>query len=779
LVQPPEPEAGLDEADQETILVVGISGGSSVLELEILEGTVERITFRNEESLYTVARFAVKGQKQPITAVGRFISIHPGESFRLRGEWTTHPQYGRQFQVEEAEPIMPATIEGIKNYLASGLIKGVGPAIADKLVQAFGLETLEIIQQHPERLLEVEGIGPVKARAIQEGLAEQEEIQNVMVFLQGQGISTAYANRIYRRYRQNAIAVLKENPYRLADEVTGIGFRIADRIAGNLGIDREAPQRIRAGLKYTLEQGMETGHVFLPAAELVKKAAEILELPSDLIEGELQALTVSGTVKMDVLEGKEVVYLPFMQAMEQEIAQRLRDWVQMAAVQDTLQLDLLPVLADIEKKVGIELASQQREAVLQACQKPLLIITGGPGTGKTTIVRLILEMFDAWGWKTLLASPTGRAAKRLAEATGRKAQTIHRLLEFGYDGDGGSSLHFRRNADNPLKAHAVIVDEVSMVDLRLFYHLLQAVTPDTRLIMVGDADQLPPVGPGQPFSDMLAAGVIPSVRLTEVFRQAETSLIVANAHRINRGEYPKLNSPRGDFFLIEETETANLPGLIVDLVQHRLPSHYSLDPVEDIQVLSPLRRTKAGTDILNKHLQAALNPPQPGKEEVSYGGNVFRVGDKVMQTENDYDKQVFNGDMGRIVSLDREGQHLVVEYADAEGIRYVAYQRSDWDQLELSYAVSVHKSQGSEYPVVVMPLAWTLPSLMNRNLIYTAVTRAKRLVVLVGGRRALAIYVRQVRGRERHTGLVERLTSRPDCGPQHQPGSGGASPGNS
>jgi exodeoxyribonuclease V alpha subunit len=729
-----------------------------VLDLESLEGTVERITFRNEENLYTVARLAVEGIDETVTAVGRFISIHPGESFRLRGEWTTHPLYGRQFQVEEAEPLMPVTIEGIKNYLASGLIKGVGPATADKLVAAFGLETLEVIDKDPERLLEVEGIGPVKAQAIQAGLAEQQDIQNVMVFLQGQGISTAYANRIYRRYRQDSIAVLKQNPYRLADEVTGIGFRIADRIAGNLGIATEAPERIRAGIKYTLEQGLEEGHVFLPGEELVEKAGEILELSPDLVRCELQALFRVGTVNIDTIGGEEVVYLPSLQAIEDEIAQRLRDWVQAAPTQDKLQLELLPLLTDMEAKAGIKLADQQREAVLEACQKPLLIITGGPGTGKTTIVRVILEMYDAWGWRSLLASPTGRAAKRLAETTGRRAQTIHRLLEFGHEMDIG--LHFRRNADNPLKADAVIIDEVSMVDLRLFHHLLQAIAPGTRLILVGDADQLPPVGPGQPLSDMLKSGIVPSVRLTEVFRQAETSLIVTNAHKINRGEFPRFNSPQGDFFLIEEKETANMAGLIVDLVKHRLPSHYGLDPMEDIQVLSPLRRTKAGTETLNKHLQATLNPPGVGREEVSFGGQIFRVGDRVMQTENDYDKQVFNGDMGRIVSLDREEQHLIIEFTDAEGTRYIAYQRSDWDELELSYAISVHKSQGSEYPVVVMPLAWTLPSLMNRNLLYTAITRAKRLVVLVGEKRALAVYVRQVRGRERYTGLVERLVAK-------------------
>lgn len=729
-----------------------------MLDLESLEGTVERITFRNEENLYTVVRLAVEGAGEPVTAVGRFVSVHPGESFRLRGEWTTHPLYGRQFQVEEAEPLMPATIEGIKNYLASGLIKGVGPATAEKLVGAFGLKTLEIIDREPERLLDVEGIGPVKAQAIKAGLAEQQDIQNVMVFLQGQGISTAYATRIYRRYRQDSIAVLKQNPYRLADEVPGIGFRIADSIAGNLGIASEAPERMRAGIRYTLEQGLEEGHVFLPTADLLERAGEILELSQEMIEQELGVLAKAGKVKIDSVEGEEVVYLPFLQAIEEEIAQRLRDWAEAAATPETLQLDLLPLLADMETKTGIKLASQQREAVLQACQKQLLIITGGPGTGKTTIVRVILEMFDAWRWKTLLASPTGRAAKRLAETTGRRAQTIHRLLEFGHEVDMG--LHFRKNADNPLKADAIIIDEVSMVDLRLFYHLLQAISPGTRLILVGDADQLPPVGPGQPLSDLLKAGIIPSVRLTEVFRQAESSLIVTNAHRINRGEFPKYNFANGDFFLIEEKETANIAGLVVDLVEHRLPSHYGLDPLEDIQVLSPLRRTKAGTEILNRHLQGALNPPRPGREEVNYGGQVFRVGDKVMQTENDYDKQVFNGDMGRIVSLDREDQHMIVEFIEAEGIRFVAYQRSDWDELELSYAISVHKSQGSEYPVVVMPLAWTMPTLMNRNLLYTAITRAKRLVVLVGEKRALAIYVRQVRGRERYTGLVERLTAR-------------------
>ncbi|NLJ85025.1 MAG: ATP-dependent RecD-like DNA helicase [Firmicutes bacterium] len=728
-----------------------------MLDLEVLEGTVERITFRNEENLYTVARLKTEESDEQVTAVGRFISIHPGESFRLRGEWTTHPLYGRQFRVEEAEPLMPATIEGITNYLASGLIKGVGPATAKKLVDAFGLDTLEIITKEPQRLLEIEGIGPVKAEAIQKGLAQQEDIQNVMVFLQGHGISTAYANRIYRHYRQDAIAILSQNPYRLADEVSGIGFRIADSIAGNLGIVREAPQRLRAGIKYTLEQGLEEGHVCLPREYLLTKAQEILEVPPELIAEELDHLTDTSILHLDTIGGEVVVYLPLLKAMEEAVAERLLEWSNPDSSQDALPLDLEPLLVEIEAKTGIKLAREQKKAVLEACKRPLLIITGGPGTGKTTIVRLILEMYDAFGWKTLLASPTGRAAKRLAEATGRRAQTIHRLLEFGYDAELG--LHFRRNADNPLKADAVIIDEVSMVDLRLFYHLLLAMAPGTRLILVGDADQLPPVGPGQPLGDMLTAEAVPSVRLTEVFRQAQSSLIVTNAHRINQGGFPQLNMADGDFFLIEEKETENVAALVVKLVQDRLPSHYGVNPWEDIQVLSPIRRSRVGTENLNSKLQEALNPAAPGKEEATFGGSIFRVGDKVMQTENDYDKQVFNGDMGRIVALDREDQELVVEFADAEGVRYIPYQRSDWDQLELSYAISVHKSQGSEYSMVVMPLVWTLPTLMNRNLLYTAITRAKRLVVLIGEKRALAVYVRQIQGKERYTGLVERLAN--------------------
>ena len=731
-------------------------GGNALLDLEVLEGTVHRITFRNEENFYTVARLTVGDSEEEVTAVGRFISIHPGETFRLRGEWTTHPLYGRQFRVEEAEPLVPATIDGIRNYLASGLIKGVGPATADKLVETFGLDTLDVISKQPQRLQEVEGIGPVKAKAIKAGLTFQEDIQNVMVFLQGHGISPAYAHRIYRHYRQDTIAILQQNPYRLADEVTGIGFRIADGIAGNLGITPEAPERIRAGIKYTLEQSLEEGHVCLPRSFLAEQAREILAVSEDRIATELDTLLKEGAVHLDHISGQEVVYLPVMQAMEVDVANRLRGWPEQIDLQDLFYEDLVIRLQEVEEQIGIELALQQREAVIAACQNPLLVITGGPGTGKTTIVRVILEMYATWGWKTLLASPTGRAAKRLAESTGRPAQTIHRLLEFGYEADVG--LHFRRNEDNPLKTDVIIVDEVSMVDLRLFHHLLMAISPGTRLVLVGDNDQLPPVGPGQPLGDMLEAGTVPTVRLTEVFRQAQSSLIVTNDHRINHGEFPYLNQGDGDFFVIEEKDSEQVLSLVVKLVADRLPAHYGVDPLEDIQVLSPIRRTKVGTGILNHHLQAALNPPGRGKEQVDFKDGVFRVGDKVMQTENDYDKKVFNGDMGRIISLDAENQSLVVEFSDAEDTRYISYQRSDWEQLELSYAISVHKSQGSEYPIVVMPLVWTLPSLMNRNLLYTAITRAKQLVVLVGEKRALAVYVRQERGRERYTGLVERLS---------------------
>ena len=729
--------------------------GNSLLDLEVLEGTINHITFRNEENLYTVARLLPNDSKTPVTCVGRFISVHPGESFRLRGEWTTHPQYGRQFRVEAAEPLMPATVDGIKNYLASGLIKGVGPSTAEKLVDKFGLTTLDVISVTPERLQEVEGIGPVKAKAIQEGLSLQEDIQNIMVFLQGHGISPAYAHRIYRHYRQDTIAVLQENPYRLADDVTGIGFRIADGIAQNLGITAEAPERIRAGIKYTLEQSLGEGHVCLPKDTLQKEAEKILDVSSPLIVQGLETLLKEGTVQEEIIDEREVIYLPMLKAMEEAVAERLVSWNVQQGQQDFLKQDLIFLLEEAEKRIGIQLAPNQRQAVLSACQESLLIITGGPGTGKTTIVKVILEMYATWRWKTLLASPTGRAAKRLAESTGRPAQTIHRLLEFGYEPDAG--LQFRKNAENPLKADVVIIDEVSMVDMRLFYHLLMAIDAGTRLILVGDADQLPPVGPGQPLSDMIEAGEVPLARLTEVFRQAQTSLIVTNAHRINRGDFPYLNQPDKDFFLIEQKDSENTPALIVKLAQERLPAHYGFDPLEDIQVLSPIRRTRVGTAILNEHLQAALNPPKAGKTQKEFGSSIFRVGDKVMQTENDYDKKVFNGDMGRIVSIDTEEHSLIMELNDVDETRYISYERSDWDQLELSYAISVHKSQGSEYPVVIMPLVWTLPSLMNRNLLYTAITRAKQLVVLVGEKRALAVYIRQERGRERFTGLIQRL----------------------
>lgn len=733
---------------------------------EKLEGTVQRITYRNEENLFTVAQLSTGEAKMPVTVVGKFISIYPGESFRLRGRWSTHPRYGRQFRVEEAEPVVPVTAAAIESYLGSGRIKGIGEATAAKLVQAFGTKTLQVIQEEPERLQEVQGIGPKKAAVIREGLAEQQETQNVMIFLQGHGVSPGFATRIYRHYRHDAIAIIRQNPYRLADEVTGIGFRTADHIARNLGIDTRAPERIQAGIKFRLREAVEEGHVYQPVARMVRDVASMLEVEEALVDKQLGVLLESGSLRQEELKGERAVYLPALHTMEVEVGRRLQSWQE--AGNQIPASNISREIEEIEAESDIILAPQQRQAVEAALRKQFLVITGGPGTGKTTIIRVILRLFARKGWKVLLASPTGRAAKRMQEATGHEARTIHRLLEFGYD--AGEGIQFRRNRENPLVADAIIVDEASMINLRLFYHLVVAIPPGARLILVGDVDQLPPIGPGQPLRDIIESGKVPVVRLTEVFRQARRSLIITNAHRINEGKFPRLNLSDGDFYLVEESAAASMAEKVVELVKERLPGYYGIDPREDIQVLSPQRRTVAGTDHLNQVLQQALNPPGPGKAEVTAGHTVFRTGDRVIQIQNNYNKLVFNGDMGRIVTIDPDTQQIVVEFIEAEGPRRVSYDRGEWDELELSYAISVHKSQGSEYPVVVMPLVWTLPTLMNRNLLYTAITRAKKLVVLVGEKRALAVYIRQTRGQQRYSGLLERLAKTVVRG---RPGSGG------
>lgn len=754
----------------------------------IVEGVIERITFRNEETGYTVARLtadAAGGHRGVglVTVIGTFASLTPGERLRLVGRWTTHPQYGPQFTVTNSTSQAPATLTGIEKYLGSGLVKGIGPATAKKIVSRFGLDTLSVIEDHPERLAEVPGIGVKKAASIQQALAEQAYVRDVMIFLEGHGVSPAYASRIYRRYREEAIAKVQQNPYALADEVHGIGFKTADRIARGLGVSEDDPRRVTAALKYLLSQKADDGHVYTPREVLFAEAKELVATDDARLSSSLSELLQAKQVYVEPLSKSRVeaaggedgddgpllgqtaaVYLaPFYHAERGVTTQLVR--LARRKVQQVLLADAGEpagggagggLAAGGLVSGGPTLAPEQVEAVKLALVSGIAVITGGPGTGKTTTLKAIVEAASAAGLRVVLAAPTGRAAKRMSEATGSPARTLHRLLEFGYQ--EGGAWAFGRHAKKPVDAELVIVDESSMVDLLLFYHLLLALGPDARLVLVGDADQLPSVGAGNVLKDVLAAGVIPSVRLTTIFRQAGESMIVVNAHRINRGEFPQLNRSGKDFWLMEAESPREAAELIASLVSRRLPRHLRVDPVDDIQVLSPMRRGGVGVDQLNVLLQETLLPKSAKSGgTLTFGGVSFHRGDKVMQIRNNYQKSVFNGDIGRIVAIDLEEQELRVQFPTGEGDRVVTYDRDELDELVLAYAVTVHKSQGSEYPVVVLALSTSHYPMLQRNLLYTAVTRARRFVVIVGAKKAVAMAVRNSKTEERYTLLADRL----------------------
>lgn len=715
-----------------------------------LEGVVERITFYNEENGYTVARF--KTATEQLTVVGVLPNISAGESLRLGGEWTLHPTYGRQFKVETFEILPPVTVEGIERYLGSGLIKGIGPVTAKKIVATFGLETLKVIAETPERLQEVEGIGPQKAEKIRTALEEQQQIQRMMVFLRGVGITPALATKIYRHYGEQAAAVIQENPYRLADELFGVGFKTADHIAGLLGKkDPTALERVRAGVLYFLRKETEDGHVYVPLAAFVDSVGKELAAPEEVVHRTIAALEEEKAV---IVEAKRLYLAPFYW-FERKVAAKLLKLLQMRPADRPL---LFP--AEELKTLTFE----QRLAVEKALQEGVLMITGGPGTGKTTTVRSLIRLCQLRGEKVLLAAPTGRAAKRLKEATGEEAKTIHRLLEFGYT--PGSGLRYGRNENRPLEADIVIIDEVSMVDLPLFYQLLKALNPGTRLVLVGDQDQLPSVGPGSVLRDLITSNAIPLVRLQTIFRQAKESKIVTNAHRINAGKMPTFQKA-SDFFFINAAAPEQIVDEIIRLVTVRLPRYLKCDPVEDIQVLSPMRKTTTGVENLNTLLQQALNPGGGAGAEVRFGERVFRRRDKVMQIRNNYGKMVFNGDLGQIVEIDPEEQVLTVAFTDEQEERLVTYAYEELDELVLAYAISVHKSQGSEYPVVVMPVTTQHYILLQRNLLYTGITRAKKMVVLVGTKKALAIAVQNNRIEDRYSWLAPTIAElAPEIGRQ-------------
>ena len=735
-------------------MVAGPGGGA------VLDGVLERVTFANPETGYTIARIAPeRGGAELVTAVGPLLGAQVGEFLRLRGRWSSHPRYGRQFEVHSYATVLPATAAGIQKYLGSGLIKGIGPVMAERMVAHFGVDIMHVIEAEPGRLIEVDGLGPKRTAMIAAAWAEQKAIKEVMIFLQGVGVSTSLAVRIYKRYGDASVSVVRGEPYRLAADVWGIGFKTADTIAAAVGIARDSPERIKAGLAYTLSEAADDGHCYLPAPNLIADAAKILDVPPELITPCLDELAAAeGVVREEVPAATPVpaVYLPPFYQAERSVAHALRRLLATRA--DRLSafaaVDWDKALAWLRGRTGAELAPEQADAVRLALTAKVAVLTGGPGCGKSFTVRSVVELARAKGARIVLAAPTGRAAKRLAELTGHEAATIHRLLQLRPGGEPSF------DAAHPLDADLVVVDETSMVDVILANKLIKAVPPGAHLLLVGDVDQLPSVGAGEVLRDLLAAGSLPVVRLTKIFRQAQQSGIVVNAHRVNAGQLPALTG-FADFFWFGCEDTEQTPELITDIVARRIPARFGLDPRRDVQVLCPMHRGPAGAGSLNLLLQDALTPFRDGAPERRYGGRVFRVGDKVTQLRNNYDKGaagVFNGTVGVVTAMSPEEHTLTVRTDEDEEVDYGF---DELDELAHAYAVTMHRSQGSEYPAVVIPLTTSSWMMLQRNLLYTGVTRAKKLVVLAGSRRALAAAVRTKGAGRRHTALAHRLREGP------------------
>ena len=746
---------------------------------EELNGAVERITYYNAENGYSVLRLRPDRRKTPganreglVTITGYLPEVSSGEHLRLWGRWTTHPKHGLQFQADTCEQTVPATLEGIRRYLGSGLIKGIGPQLAERIVKHLGKETLEVIEKHPERLTEVPDIGPKRAEMIANAWEEQKQVKEIMLFLHGHAISTNLAVKIYKQYGARALEVVRTDPYQLATDIRGVGFKTADRIAQSLGLPQDHPSRIEAGLIYALNEMTDEGHVYTPLPNLLERAVELLEVSESLVAAGVERLVKSNRLRREILPipgggepeqaasqdtaagkeegqsmaeaegvyGQPALYLPPMYASETGVAERLH----------TLAYKLPTRLSDLPTlflTLDPALSAEQKKAIQTALSHPVSVLTGGPGTGKTTAIQALIAALESGGKKYALASPTGRAAKRLSQATGRPASTIHRLLGFT-PGEG-----FKHNLEKPLPIDLLVVDEASMLDITLANHLLKALRPGAHLVLVGDVDQLPSVGAGDVLRDVIASGLVPVTRLNQIFRQPPGSHIITNAHNINQGMMPVFPKDSRDFYVFPADNPEEAATWLEEVVCQRIPTRFKLDPLEDIQVLAPMYRGQAGVHALNQRLQATLNPPSTKKPEKSLFGQTFRLGDKVMQIQNNYMKEVFNGDIGKLVGLDPVEQSLTL---DIEG-RRVSYEWSEADQIVLAYAVSVHKAQGSEFPAVVIPLITAHYMMLQRNLLYTAITRAKQLCVIVGSKRAIGIAVRTDKVAHRFSALDWRL----------------------
>ncbi len=715
--------------------------------MDQIKGYIERITFQSQENGYTVVKMQQPGQSDLTCVVGFMPTVQPGETISCSGNWKRHPAHGLQFEVKDYQTDAPADLNGVKKYLGSGLIKGIGPVYAERIVQTFGIETLDVIDASPERLLEIPGLGEKRVETIRECWDEQKSVRDVMIFLQAHDVSPVYAQKIFRVYGKKCVQVVSETPYALARDIHGVGFKTADKIAGKIGIEKNSPERIEAGILYVLSELCNDGHVCFPQELFIEEAAKVLEVDASLIVTSLERLQedriiIQEQVHQGVLQ--PFLWLKPLFIAEKGIAKELLRIMQGAS--HLRRVDQAKALEWVQEQLSINLANNQQTAVSLALSEKAQIITGGPGTGKSTITNAILTITSKLSGNILLAAPTGRAAKRMSEITGKKAQTIHSMLEFDFRAGG-----FKRNGDNPLDCDLLIIDEASMIDTTLMYSLLKAVPTHSRLIFVGDIDQLPSVGPGNVLKDMIASRTLPVTQLNEIFRQASGSQIVTNAHRINQGVFPELyNSKESDFFFIAQEDKEGVLNQILTLVTQRVPKTYHFDPFSQIQVLAPMKKGVIGTDNLNHILQETLNPNQ---NPIYKYGRRFAKGDKVMQMRNNYDKKVFNGDVGRIEKIDEMDQKLYVRMEE----ELISYDFSDLDELVLAYAVSVHKYQGSECPCIIMPVHTSHFKLLHRNLLYTGVTRGKKLVILVGTKKALAIAVHNDEVKSRYTGLLGAL----------------------